>query len=173
MAAPAFLFGPHGAGLLASFGLGGLLGGRVRSVERLSSTAVVAGAMTLSSLVLVTAHDPVAATIAQVVLASLLVALSISFTRLLHDAIPSNVRAGVSSAVGSLTWMAFLPFALVFGAISKEWSVFAAGWLIVAATIVLSIALVRTVVARSAAARPDFAAAQLAFDPRTSTPLTH
>jgi hypothetical protein len=47
-------------------------------------------------------------------------------------------------------------------AISKEWSVFAGGWLIVAATIVLSIALVRIVVARSAPAGLDLAAAQLA-----------
>jgi hypothetical protein len=155
MAAPTFLYGPHGAGLLSSFGIGGMLGGRVRPVDQLPATALVVGLMLMASIVLVEVHDSVVATIAQVVLASLLVALSIVFTRLLHDAIPSNVRAGVSSAVGSLTWMAFLPFALFFGAISKQLGIFDAGWLIVAATAALSVVLVRTALARKVAQAGD------------------
>lgn len=155
MAAPTFLYGPHGAGLLSSFGLGGVLGGRGRPVDQLPSTALVVGLMLISSIVLVEVHDSVVATIAQVLLASLLVAVSIGFTRLLHDAIPSNVRAGVSSAVGSLTWMVFLPFALVFGAISRQLGIFDAGWLIVAATAALSVVLVRMAVARRVAQAGD------------------
>jgi MFS family permease len=161
MAAPTFLYGPHGAGLLSSFGIGGMLGGRVRPVDQLPATVLVVGLMLMASIVLVAVHDSVVATIAQVVLASLLVAVSIAFTRLLHDAIPSNVRAGVSSAVGSLTWVAFLPFALFFGAISKQLGIFDAGWLIVAATVALSVVLVRTTLARRVSQAPqrDLAAA--------------
>jgi hypothetical protein len=33
----------------------------------------------------------------------------------LHDAVPSTIRAGVASGVGTLTWLTFLPFALLFG----------------------------------------------------------
>jgi hypothetical protein len=113
---------------------------------------LVVGLLIVSSLVLVTVHNSVVATIAQIVLAALLVALSISFTRLLHDNVPSSVRAGVSSAVGSLTWIAFLPFALAFGAISKQSSVFDAGWLVVVAALGLSVVLVRTAIVRRGAA---------------------
>jgi predicted MFS family arabinose efflux permease len=162
LAAPVFLYGPHGAGLLSSFGLGGLLAGRIRPSERGSSMALVVGVMIGSSLVLVTVHNSVVATIAQIVLAALLVVLSISFTRLLHDNVQSSVRAGVSSAVGSLTWIAFLPFALFFGAISKQSSVFDAGWLVVVATIGLSVVLVRTAIARQVASEPRSALAPVA-----------
>jgi MFS family permease len=142
MAAPVVLYGPHGAGLLGSSGLGGALGGRLRSVEHLPSTVLVAGLLIASSIVLTTVHDPIVVAVAQVLLATLLVAVSITFTRMLHDLISSDVRAGVSSAVGSLSWVAFLPFALVFGAVSKQASVFNAGWLIAAVTLALGAVLV-------------------------------
>jgi hypothetical protein len=90
--------------------------------------------------------------VAQILLASLLVAVSITFTRMLHDSITSDVRAGVSSAVGSLSWIGFLPFALVFGAVSKKSSVFDAGWLIAAVTLALSAMLVRMALGRRARA---------------------
>jgi MFS family permease len=156
MAAPVALYGPHGAGLLGSFGLGGALGGRLRSVEHLPSTAMVAGLMIASSVVLITVHDPIVVAVGQILLASLLVAVSITFTRMLHDSITSDVRAGVSSAVGSLSWVGFLPFALLFGAISKQSSVFNAGWLIVAVTLGLSAVLVGMALGHRAAAATAF-----------------
>ena len=42
----------------------------------------------------------------------LVVAVSIPITGRLHDAVPSSIRAGVASGVGTLTWLTFLPFAL-------------------------------------------------------------
>ena len=50
----------------------------------------------------------------------LVVAVSIPVMRRLHDAVPSTIRAGVASGVGTLTWLAFVPFAIVFGAVSES-----------------------------------------------------
>jgi predicted MFS family arabinose efflux permease len=143
-AAPVFLFGPHGAGLLGSFGIGGFLAGRIGSIGRLASTAFLVVLLVAPSIVLILVADAVVATVAQIVLAAALVAVSIAFTGRLHDAIPSTVRAGVSSAVGSMSWIVFLPFSIVFGVVSNELRVFDAGWLIASGAIVLAVVLVRT-----------------------------
>ena len=66
--------------------------------------------------------------IAQVLLVLLVVAVSIPITGRLHDAVPSTIRAGVASGVGTLTWLTFLPFALLFGAVSDRSGVDDAGW---------------------------------------------
>ena len=50
----------------------------------------------------------------------IVVAVSIPVMRRLHDAVPSTIRAGVASGVGTLTWLAFVPFALAFGAVSES-----------------------------------------------------
>ncbi len=68
----------------------------------------------------------------QVALTLLVVAVSIPVTRRLHDAVPSSIRAGVASGVGTLTWLAFVPFALGFGAISQAAGVDRGAWLFVA-----------------------------------------
>ena len=62
----------------------------------------------------------------------LLVALGTVLSRQSHDVVPSSIRAGVSSGVGTLTWMVFVPFALGFGLLSRHIGVPAAGWMIVA-----------------------------------------
>ena len=66
--------------------------------------------------------------VAQVVLVLVVVAVSIPITGRLHDAVPSTIRAGVASGVGTLTWLTFLPFAFVFGAVSDRSGVDDAGW---------------------------------------------
>ena len=67
---------------------------------------------------------------------------SIHVTRLLNDAVTSTVRSGVASGVGALSWIAFLPSALVFGIVSKQTGVHTASWMIVAATVGVGILLV-------------------------------
>jgi hypothetical protein len=49
--------------------------------------------------------------------------------------VSSTVRSGVALGVGALSWIAFLPSALVFGIVSKQTSVHTASWRIVAATV--------------------------------------
>ena len=46
--------------------------------------------------------------------------------RLLHDAVPSRIRAGVSSGAGTFSWMLFLPFSLGFGALARSHGALAA-----------------------------------------------
>jgi hypothetical protein len=144
LAAPAVLYGPQWAGLMSALGLGGLLGGRL-SLGRTANTVAVATAMLASSLVLTISHSTVAVIAAQVVLALLVVAVSTVLTRGLHDAVPSSIRAGVSSGVGTMTWVAFVPFALGFGLLSRHLGVLAAGWMMVAITLAVGVSLLRLV----------------------------
>jgi predicted MFS family arabinose efflux permease len=123
-------YGPAWAGLMASLGLGGVVAGRVR-FDRNGTTAVVGVLLVASAAALPIARHPALATAAQLVLALLAVALGIFLTRVLHDAVASEVRSGVASGVGALTWIAFLPFALGFGALSERAGVHVAGWLLV------------------------------------------
>jgi predicted MFS family arabinose efflux permease len=133
LAAPAVLYGPYWAALTSTLGLGGLLAGKF-PLGRPTTVGVVVGLMILASLLLTRQTGVAVVTVAQVVLALLVVIVSIYVTRLLHDAVPSTVRTGVASGVGAISWIAFLPSALVVGAVSKQNSVHTAGWLIIAAT---------------------------------------
>jgi DNA-directed RNA polymerase specialized sigma24 family protein/predicted MFS family arabinose efflux permease len=145
LAAPAIVYGPHWAGLMSALGLGGLLGGRL-GFSRVAPVAVVGAAMVTCSLVLALIHVTIAVIAAQVVLTLLVVAVSIPITRRLHDAVPSGIRAGVASGVGTLTWLTFLPFAVVFGVVSNNAGVDTAAWLVVviaAVTALLMLTFVR------------------------------
>ena len=122
-------FGPAWAALMVSLGLGGLLAGRVH-FERWPSLVIVSVVLVGGGLTLVLARNPAVATAAQAVLALLAIAIGIYLTRLLHDAIPSDIRSGVSSTVGAGSWIVFLPFSLTFGAVSERWGVHIAGAMI-------------------------------------------
>lgn len=71
---------------------------------------------------------------AQIIPAVLIVVTSIHVSRRLHDAVPSTIRSGVASGVGAISWIVFLPIALVFGLISTEHGVHTAGWTLTALT---------------------------------------
>jgi Sigma-70, region 4 len=144
LAAPAIVYGPHWAGLMSALGLGGLLGGRL-GLSRAVPVAVVGAAMVTCCLVLTLIHNTATVIAAQVVLTLLVVAVSIPITRRLHDAVPSGIRAGVASGVGTLTWLTFLPFAVVFGVVSNRAGVDTAAWslvVIAAVTALLMLAFV-------------------------------
>jgi MFS family permease len=115
---PPFLYGPHWAGLTSALGLGGILGSR-GWFTRDWTVRILAVAVVACSVVLVVSDHAVLVIGVQVALTLLVVAVSIPVTRRLHDAVPSNIRAGVASGVGTITWLAFVPFALGFGAISE------------------------------------------------------
>jgi predicted MFS family arabinose efflux permease len=124
-------FGPYTAAMVAALGIGGALAGRLalhRPAGLASALALLAGAalaLALSARLLVVAA-------AQVVLAVLLVVLGIHLTRLLHDAVPSAVRASVTSGASTAAWLLFLPGAVLFGAVSSRSGFLAAGWIVVA-----------------------------------------
>lgn len=142
LGASAVVFGPFTAGMTASLGVGGLLAARLR-LDRPARAAAVAVAMALCGLALATSHRLPVVAVAQVVLALLLVAAGIHLTRLMHDALPSSVRTGVASGVSTLSWLAFLPCALLFGLVSRQFGVPATGWIITALAALCGLSLIR------------------------------
>jgi MFS family permease len=126
LGAPAILYGPYWAGLMSTFGLGGLLRGRIK-LGNAHTAATAATLMILAGLALTATVSLPVVTIAQITLALLLTIASTHVSRLLHDAVPSSVRTGVASGAGALSWLVFIPIALTFGLVSAEQGVHAAG----------------------------------------------
>jgi MFS family permease len=133
-------FGPAWAGLMATLGIGGALAGRVRIERSTGLSVLVALLLGGTGTLLVTSHA-IAVTVAQMVVAAVSVAVGIILTRVLHDAVESDVRSGVASVVGAATWATFIPFAVGFGVISDRWNVHVAGWLLVAVAAVIALLL--------------------------------
>jgi hypothetical protein len=141
LGAPAVVFGPQWASLMSAQGLGGWLAGRLPFRQTSLVPAVVA--MLASAVALAASDNTVVVIAAQVVLAVLLVAISTVVMRQLHDEIPSSHRAGVSSGVGTLTWMAFLPCSLTFGFLTQRAGIHVAALLLVGVVVLLSGTIVR------------------------------
>ncbi|TDD67401.1 MFS transporter [Jiangella aurantiaca] len=153
LAVPAVAFGPYWAALMAAFGFAGALAGRVRLDDR----RIAAGATVLlaaAGLVLTTGAAAVLIVPAQVLLALLTILFGIHLSKLLHDAVPSTVRTGVASGVSALSWLAFLPVALVVGAVIDGGGVRTAGWLVLA-TAVLTGVLLLSLARRTAMSTAD------------------
>jgi MFS family permease len=144
LAVSAGLYGPHWAGLMAALGVGGLLGGRL-VVSRPVTAAVIAATIVACCVALTTSHAIGIVIVAQVLLVLVVVAISIPVTGRLHDAVPSTIRAGVASGVGTLTWLTFLPFAFVFGVVSDRSGVHNAGWVVGFVALVAVVLLAATV----------------------------
>ncbi len=152
LAVPAVLYGPYWAVLVSSLGLGGLLAGRI-DLDRPRTAAAVAALMVLAGVLLATSRDVVVVTAAQILLALLVVAAGIHVSRLLNDAVPSGIRAGVASGVSTMTWIAFLPMAMGFGLLSEHHGVHTAGWTITAVTAAAGLLLVGMARARASTTR--------------------
>ncbi len=147
-AVPTVLFGPYTAAMTSTLGFGGLLAGPVR----LNRPAVAGGvALTMSGCGLILAVDTTAAVLiaAQIVLLALLVTVGIHLSRLLHDLVPSAQRSGVSSGIGTLSWLTFLPCSLLFATFSGGSGIRAAGWIITGLATIAGLILVRVAVGRA------------------------
>jgi len=136
------LYGPLGAGILAADGFGGLLAGRARLDRRIVVT-IVSVLLVASSLALILVQHTAVVMAAHITTAGIAAVIAIAGTRRLHDQVPSNVRTGVASGVGALTWMVFVPFSIVFGTWAEHSGVFAASWMILPLAILASALLVK------------------------------
>jgi Major Facilitator Superfamily/Putative zinc-finger len=141
LAAPAALFGPYWAVLVSTLGIGGYLTSKL-NLDRRVTVSLLALTATAAAVALTQTRSLAAVIAAQTVLALLLAIISIRAGKLLHDGVPSNVRAGVSSGVGTLSWMLFLPFSLVFGWFARSHGVRSAGWFLTAAALLIGLLLV-------------------------------
>lgn len=144
LAAPAALFGPYWAAIVSTLGIGGYLTSKV-NLDRRVTVSLLALATPAAAVALTLTRSLAAVIAAQTVLALLLAVISIRAGKLLHDGVPSNVRAGVSSGVGTLSWMLFLPFSLVFGWVAQQSGVNRSGYLLAGTVVVLAVLLVASV----------------------------
>jgi predicted MFS family arabinose efflux permease len=144
LAAPAVLYGPYWAALVSTLGIGGLLTIRLR-LERWLMLAMLIILSLAASVLLTWTRSLAVVVVAQVLLGLVLAIVGIHASRLLHDAVPSSIRAGVSSGAGTLTWMLFLPFSLVFGWVAREEGVNSSGFMLAGAVVVLAILLIISV----------------------------
>jgi MFS family permease len=167
LAVPAVVFGPYWAGLMSSLGLGGVLAGRL-PLDKPLTRAVAAGLAILSALTLTTGAGAVAVVAAQVVLVLVIMVATIHVTRLLHDSVPSAIRTGVASGVSAISWIAFLPFALAAGVVSREHGIQATGWMITVVTVLAGALWV----AVSVRTRPGTVDAPAAVPSCTALPAT-
>jgi len=157
LAAPAVLYGPYWAALVSTLGVGGLLIGKLRLERRLMLAVLIILSLAAALLLTWTRSLPVIVT-AQVVLGLVLAIIGIHASRLLHDAVPSSVRAGVSSGAGTMTWVLFLPFSLVFGWAARENGVHWSGFMLAGAVVVVGVLLVISVRASRGVAPVEVAA---------------
>jgi MFS family permease len=144
LAAPAALFGPYWSAFVSTVGVGGYLTSKL-NLDRRAVLSVLALATPAAALALTQTHALGAVIAAQVVLALLLAIISIRAGKLLHDGVPSNLRAGVSSGVGTLSWVLLLPFSLAFGWFARAHGVQRAGWFLTAAALLVALLLIAPV----------------------------
>ena len=131
LAAPAVVFGPHTAALTATLAAGGALAARVPWARK-GALVALGVVMTAASATTAASHDVETIVVAQFVLALALVLVGIHASQRLHDAIPSQVRAGVASGASTVVWLSFVPAALAFGWLAEVVGVHRAGWLLTA-----------------------------------------
>jgi predicted MFS family arabinose efflux permease len=161
LAAPVGLYGLANAAVLSAGGVGSLLAARL-TLSKPATIVGGAGLLVGSSLALVVVKNAVVIILAQVIPAAGGVGISMVFTRFLHDSLSSRVRAGAASGVGALSSLAFVLFALIFGAGSQHAGIFHAGWLVVGVTLLASVLLVKVALGQ------DFKGPEASDEPSSS-----
>jgi MFS family permease len=158
LAAPAALYGPYWAALVSTFGVAGLLIGKLNLERRLLVAVLII--LSLAAALLLTWTSALAVLVAaQVVLGLALAIIGIHAGRLLHDAVPSSIRAGVSSGAGTLTSVLFLPFSLAFGWVARDNGIKWSGYLLAGTVVVVGMLLVVHVRAGRGGAEAEVVAA--------------
>ena len=142
VAAPAVVFGPYWAGLMSTIGLGGVIASRVRLDRPVVAVGFVAVLVLASALLSVQTSLAVVIP-AQIVVALLLAIAGVHVSAMLHDAIPSAIRAGVASGISTISWLGFLPFALGFGWVTGAFGTHVSGWLITGTAVIAGSLLIR------------------------------
>ena len=142
--APAVLYGPYWAVLVSTLGVAGLLIAKL-NLERRLMLALLMIVSLVTALLLTWSRSLPLLMAAQVVLALAVAIIAIHASRLLHDAVPSSVRAGVSSGGGTLTWVLFLPFSLAFGWVAAENGINRSGFMLIGAVAIVGLLLVLSI----------------------------
>ena len=137
LAAPLTFYGVANAALLTSFGIGGAIAGHFK-LYQFPKLMSALGLIVLSSLGLAFMRNIYVVLGCLVTLTSLLIGLNVVFSRALHDALSSNIRAGASSAISTLSRILIIPTALFIGYLSNKFSIFNSAWVVVALVLFLT-----------------------------------
>jgi hypothetical protein len=95
--------------------------------------------MLLSSLGLIFLRNTFGVVASQFIFASSLVSVYVIFSRLLHNTLPSSIRAGASSATNTLGRFAVIPIALLIGFISQKYSIYKAAYVLFVLAVLITI----------------------------------
>ncbi|SNQ51674.1 Major facilitator superfamily MFS_1 [Frankia canadensis] len=141
--APAALYGPYWAALVSTGGLGGWLVSRTR-LDRPAVTVGFGALLVLAAILPTLGHCLAVVIAGQFVVALAAGMISIRAGRLLHDAVGAQLRAGVTSGAGTLSWLVFLPVSVLFGQLSRRHGVQTAGLLPVLLALAMAALLAHT-----------------------------
>jgi len=139
LALPVIWYGPSCALIYSGAWSGGALAGWIRG----GRAVLAAGLGTLAIACGLFVRDPRIVVGAQVATIFGVTILNIVLARYLHDAMPSTIRAGVSSVVSTIGYGVFVPIALAFGLFSRGHGIFAAAIFVVAPLGVMCLAVAR------------------------------
>ena len=136
--APTGFFGFAGALLYAAIGFGGWFAQHLHVASR--KRMVLLGACLVVSLCgLVFVKQLFVVALLQFVVIGTLVALAIALTSVLHDLLPSHIRASAVSATSTFGRALIIPLALLFGYVSEQSSVFSATYILIVLSMVMSL----------------------------------
>lgn len=135
--APTGFFGFAGALLYAAIGFGGW-GAQHLHATSPKRTTLILGCILASIGGLIVAHNIVAVAVLQFVFIGSMVALSIALSNMLHDLLPSHLRASAASATSTLGRLLIIPLALLFGYVSEHFSIFSATYILLALALAMS-----------------------------------
>lgn len=128
LAVPVGLFGAVNAGIVASFGLSGVLAG-LRYKKAV--TSLVLAAIVTAVLTLTLSRSSLTVIIMLILITTATLTLRVIFSKTLHDNLPSRVRAGAASGISSLSRIIVIPVVLFFTNISQSQGVFSANYITV------------------------------------------
>lgn len=134
-------FGIANAVLLASLVLGG------SSVDRLKMNRYVLTLCVLLLLItacvgLIVSRNIIVIVLFQLLYATCLINISVIFSRILHDGLSANIRAGASSSASTLGRLVLIPIALLFGYLSQKYSIYEAAYTLLALAILMAMFVV-------------------------------
>lgn len=125
LSAPTILYGITNAFLLSGGAVGGLFVGRFNLRQARFMVPLLAS-LVAGAVILTMTRDTMLTVIALTVVCIVVSTVTILYTSLLHEQLSSNIRAGASSAVSSLTRAVVVPGALLFGWIGDRTDIFTA-----------------------------------------------
>ena len=141
---PITTYGLASALMLSVYGTGGAM---VQYFKRKTQISAAMIAIILASGLIIFIHNPWSVIICQFLIALLAFILVLSLTAQMHRFLPSQYRAGASSATNTLGRLIFIPLVLGFGWLSQRSGVFNATWIFV---ILLAVGLFSEIKARTA-----------------------